>query len=83
MAVENLVSVDEAARFASCHPVTIRRMIRRGDLPGYKVGSHWRLKISDLEAALGATPERQAERRPKGRFARLVQEMSPSSGRSS
>lgn len=47
-------------------------MIKRGDLPGYKVGNRWRVRISELEAAMGAPKERTVTREPVGRFARLA-----------
>lgn len=47
-------------------------MIKRGDLPGYKVGNRWRVRLSELDEAMGAAPERTVTREPKGRFARLA-----------
>jgi excisionase family DNA binding protein len=70
--MEAMVPLAEAARHACCHEATLRRMIKRGDLPGYKVGNRWRVRISELDSAMGATPERTVTREPKGRFARLA-----------
>lgn len=70
--MEAMVPLAEAARHASCHEATLRRMIKRGDLPGYRVGNRWRVRLSELEAAMGATSKHTVNREPKGRFARLA-----------
>ena len=40
----------EAAQFLSVSPRTLSRLVKRGDLPVYKVGGSLRYKLSDLTA---------------------------------
>lgn len=39
----------QAARFLRIHPVTVKRLARRGRLPGFRVGNRWRFRSSDLD----------------------------------
>ena len=41
-------SIEEAADLLGLHTNTIRRMIKRGDLPATKYGRQWRIKKEDL-----------------------------------
>jgi len=49
---DDWVSIRHAAEHADAHPDTIKRAIRRGDLPAYRTtqGGHWRIRARDLEA---------------------------------
>jgi len=50
--MENLFSINTAAARLECHPETLRRIIRRGELTAVKVGRSWRVRESDLTAFL-------------------------------
>jgi excisionase family DNA binding protein len=50
--MENLFSINTAAARLDCHPETLRRIIRRGELTAVKVGKHWRVRETDLDAFL-------------------------------
>jgi excisionase family DNA binding protein len=52
MADSSLLTVIQAARTLGCHPETIRRAIRRGDLSCYKFGGCIRLSLEQLQAYL-------------------------------
>jgi excisionase family DNA binding protein len=39
---EPMMTMAEMAAFLNVHPVSITRMIRRGELPGIKIGGVWR-----------------------------------------
>ncbi len=52
--MDNLFSINTAAARLDCHPETLRRIIRRGDLAAVKVGRTWRVRESDLVAYLNA-----------------------------
>ena len=43
---------EEAAAYLKVNPQTIYRNLRRGRLPGAKVGRQWRLRRSDLDRLL-------------------------------
>lgn len=52
-----LVSLNEAAEYLGVTPLTVRRMISRGDLRGYKLGSGPKAPIRvDLTGALRPIP---------------------------
>ena len=49
MKEDSLMTLREVARFLHVVPLTVQRMIYRGDLPAIKVGSRWRIRRQDLE----------------------------------
>jgi excisionase family DNA binding protein len=51
-----LLTVEQAAELAKCHPETIRRAIRRGHLAASRVGKQHRIARNALEAWLAITP---------------------------
>jgi excisionase family DNA binding protein len=52
--MENLFSINTAAARLDCHPETVRRLIRRGDLQAAKVGKNWRVSEAALASYLSA-----------------------------
>ena len=40
---QNLLTIDMAAEYLHCTPETVRRMLRRGELRGVKLGRLWRV----------------------------------------
>jgi excisionase family DNA binding protein len=40
---------DEAASYLGISVMTIYRLLKKGGLPGAKVGSQWRIRKSDLD----------------------------------
>jgi excisionase family DNA binding protein len=52
--MDNHYSITTAAARLDCHPETLRRIIRRGELTALKVGKSWRIRESDLVAYLAA-----------------------------
>jgi excisionase family DNA binding protein len=49
---EQLLTPEETAEYLRVNPQTIYRLLRRGKLPGAKVGHQWRVRRSDLESFL-------------------------------
>ncbi len=47
-----LFTVQETAGYLHCHPETIMRLLRKGDLPGIKVGRRWLVPKAQLADAL-------------------------------
>lgn len=45
-----VMTVDEVAAYLRCHPSTIYRMLRRKELPAFKIGSDWRFPREQIEA---------------------------------
>lgn len=44
-----VMTVEEMAVYLRLHPLTVRAMARRGDLPVFKVGRQWRAKRDQLD----------------------------------
>jgi excisionase family DNA binding protein len=42
----------EAARFLRLHPKTVKRMARRGQIPGCRLGRRWYFRPSELDELL-------------------------------
>jgi len=47
--MEEVLTVDEVARYLRVHPMTVQRWCRSGDLPAAKIGRAYRIKKSDLD----------------------------------
>jgi excisionase family DNA binding protein len=47
--VSKVMTVKELASYLQVHTSTIYRLLARGLLPGYKVGSDWRFNFEDIE----------------------------------
>jgi excisionase family DNA binding protein len=54
LGMDNLLSINTAAAQLDCHPETLRRIIRRGELTALKVGKSWRVREPDLLTYLAA-----------------------------
>jgi excisionase family DNA binding protein len=48
--IEPLIDAQQAARILKLHPVTVREMAARHELPGLKIGKVWRFRASSLDA---------------------------------
>lgn len=42
-------TTEEAADYLQIHPRTITRMAKTGQIPGFRIGSHWRFRKIDLD----------------------------------
>jgi excisionase family DNA binding protein len=42
MKESNLMTVRELAQYLRCHPATIYKLLKKGKIPAFKVGSDWR-----------------------------------------
>jgi excisionase family DNA binding protein len=54
-----LRSVDEAAAFLDVHRHTVLRMLRRGELRGYRIGSRVKVDMKQVRALASPTPPEQ------------------------
>lgn len=44
-----IMTIYEVAEYIRAHPVTIRRLLKRGQFPGFKVTVDWRFFRSDVD----------------------------------
>ncbi len=49
---DEVLTVDEVAALLKIEPNTVRALCRRGELPGVKLGKHWRFLRSEVLAAI-------------------------------
>jgi excisionase family DNA binding protein len=47
---DKLLNIQEVAQYLGVSIITVRRLAKRGDLQGFKVGKNWRFKQSTLLA---------------------------------
>ena len=53
--VSDVLTPAQAAAFLQVSEAAVRGLLRRGALPGRKMGRLWRLRRADLDAFLGET----------------------------
>ena len=46
----SIMTPKEAAKYLGLHLITIYRLTKKGELPGFKIGGQWRFKKDLLEA---------------------------------
>lgn len=63
MDIQASLTIVEAAKILQMHPVTVRRHMRAGKLPGRKIGGEWRISRDVLEQFLRGEQKPAA---PKG-----------------
>lgn len=55
----DLLTVEEAAAYLRVNLVTLYRLLKRGALPGVKVGYQWRILRADLDQLLSRSPKKR------------------------
>ena len=50
-----ILTVSELADYLRCNKSTIYKLVRSGDLPGFKIGSDWRFRADHIERWLRKT----------------------------
>lgn len=46
---DDILTVPMLARYLRCHPSTIYRLLKRKEIPAFKIGSDWRFQKSVIE----------------------------------
>lgn len=49
IAMNEMLTVEEVAQKLRMHPDHIKRLLRAGRMPGYKIEGSWRVKQDELE----------------------------------
>ena len=52
-----LMTVQEVSEYLRVHPSTIYRLLKRGGLPGFRVGSDWRFQSEQIDRWLRESQE--------------------------
>lgn len=45
----SLLTLEEVASYLKVHPVTIYRLLKRQEIPAFKVGSDWRFHLESID----------------------------------
>ncbi len=59
--IDEVLTVDEAARLFKVTPTTIRRWCLSGRIPAFKIGRAWRIPIAALERLINTSSESQRD----------------------
>jgi excisionase family DNA binding protein len=44
-----VLTIGEVAEMLRVHPTTVYRLLKRGDIPGFKIGGNWRVSVIALD----------------------------------
>jgi len=55
-----ILTIAEVAQILRMHRNTVYRLVKRGDLPGFKIGDNWRVDEKALRTLLAREPDRKA-----------------------
>jgi excisionase family DNA binding protein len=44
-----IMTVYDMAQYLSCHPSTVYRLLKRGDIPAFHLGSDWRFSARSID----------------------------------
>jgi len=44
-----VLTVNELSDYLKLHPTTIYRLLKAGQLPGFRIGSDWRFNVKEIE----------------------------------
>jgi len=51
---KRVLTIGEVAEIIRVHPATIYRLVKKGELPAFKIGGNWRINPHALDAWLAA-----------------------------
>jgi excisionase family DNA binding protein len=63
--VPEILKVAELAEYLRVNPATVYRLLRRKQLPGFRVGGEWRFNLDEIDRWSGE--EEHTSRSPRGR----------------
>jgi excisionase family DNA binding protein len=44
-----IMTMGDVADYLQCHPSTVYRLLKGGEIPGFRLGSDWRFRRSELD----------------------------------
>jgi excisionase family DNA binding protein len=60
--IPEIMTVHDAAEYLNCAPVTVQRLVRRGDLPGLRLGRQLRFRRKDIDQWIATHTERGCDK---------------------
>jgi len=75
--METAFTLDEVAQFLKVSPWTVRRLVTKGEIPGRKIGNHWRFSPVAVQRWLAGenVPKPAVHEPPPGGVEALLQEL--------
>jgi excisionase family DNA binding protein len=46
---DKVMTVEEVSQYLHIHPSTLYRLLKRGEIPGFRIGSDWRFNIEAID----------------------------------
>jgi excisionase family DNA binding protein len=62
---KEIVTIRELASYLHCHPSTIYRLAKNGQIPAFRLGGSWRFRIDDVNSFLQQTMVRSERSLPQ------------------
>ncbi len=62
MSPKDVLTAEEVAKHLRIHPYTVRRLVRDGKLPGFKVGGQWRFNRTEMDAFMNSKNQGKRKR---------------------
>ena len=50
LTTETFLTIEEVANLLKVSSKTVRRLVQKGELPGFRVGNQWRFKAEQIES---------------------------------
>ena len=57
-----VLTLDEVARYLRVHQSTVYRLLKKKELPGFKVGSDWRFDVESIDDWLETAEDKSSLR---------------------
>lgn len=57
-----VMTLDEVAQYLRVHPSTVYRLLKKKELPGFKMGSDWRFNLESIDRWLEMSEAQSAHR---------------------
>jgi excisionase family DNA binding protein len=58
----NVLTLEELASYLRVHPSTVYRMLKKRQIPAFKVGSDWRFNLESIDHWLAAAEQGYANK---------------------
>ena len=58
-----IITPKEAAQYLGLHIITVYRLIKKGEIPGFRIGGQWRFKKDLLDAWIVSRIKRNSEKK--------------------
>ena len=64
--LDKVLTINEVAEILRMHSTTVYRLVKRGELPGFKIGGNWRINRASLDLFLSGEHPQHLTTRAQG-----------------